>query len=407
LLLTDNAGVDLDLLDRLRSPAGEDALATASALIGPGGRADRLAAATAMRRKGFPADLAAAALTQATLRASAMGKFGADAPRLFYTRSGLEQATRGVVAARRASRLVGAGIERVADLGCGLGADTLSFARAGLRVLAVEADPLTAAIAKSNVDAVGLSETVDVLCADATAVDLSTVDAVFCDPARRDGPRGRRLFDPSGYSPPWSFVAGLAARVPATVLKLAPGLDHALIPEAAEAEWVSVDGDVVEAALWHGPLAVTARRATVLRAGVHELTGSGHETAPVGARRRHVYDPDGAVVRAHLVAEFADGIGGTLADRRIAYIFTDEPVATAFGAGFEVIAELPYGLKSLRSALRARGIGALEIRKRGLAIEPDRLRRDLRLAGPDSATLILTRVDNGPIALLCRRHRLG
>jgi hypothetical protein len=82
-------------------------------------------------------------------------------------------------------------------------------------------------------------------------------------------------------------------------------------------------------------------------------------------------------------------------------------VATAFGAGFEVIAELPYGFKSLRSALRAQGIGALEIRKRGLAIEPDQLRRDLRLAGPDSATLILTRVDDGPIALLCRRHRLG
>ena len=48
----------------------------------------------------------------------------------------------------------------------------------------------------------------------------------------------------SAYSPSWSFVVGLLARVPATVLKLAPGIDHALLPTSAEAEWVSVNGDV-------------------------------------------------------------------------------------------------------------------------------------------------------------------
>ena len=57
----------------------------------------------------------------------------------------------------------------------------------------------------------------------------------------------------------------------------------------------------------------------------------------------------------------------------------------------------------MRAALRTRGIGALEIRKRGVAVEPDQLRRDLRLAGSGSATLVLTRVDATPIALLCRR----
>jgi hypothetical protein len=236
---------------------------------------------------------------------------------------------------------------------------------------------------------------------------LSNVDAIFADPARRDTDSGRRLFEPSAYSPPLSFVVSLAERVPSTVLKLAPGIDHQLIPDSAEAEWVSVDGDVVEATLWLGPLAEAPRRASVLRNGEHVLTGSGRRTAPVGPRHRYVYDPDGAVVRAGLVAEFAATIGGCIADPHIAYVFTEQPTATPFGSGFEVVAELPYGLKSLRSALRAHGIGALEIRKRGLAVEPDRFRRDLRLAGPESATLILTRVDDGPIAVLCRRLPLG
>jgi len=72
------------------------------------------------------------------------------------------------------------------------------------------------------------------------------------------------------------------------------------------------------------------------------------------------------------------------------------------GFPFEVIEELPFPLKQLRSALRTRGIGRLEIRKRGVAVEPDRLRRALRLSGGAEATLVLTRVRERPTALLCR-----
>src|SRR5690606_2969375 len=141
-----------------------------------------------------------------------------DAGRLLFTRTGLEQATRCVVADRRAARLAAAGVRSVADLGCGIGADTLAFDRAGLTVRAVEADPVTAAVAATNVRACGLSGTVSVTCGDASTIELSDVDAVFCDPARRDA-GGRRIFDPAAFSPPWSFLVGLPARVPATVLK--------------------------------------------------------------------------------------------------------------------------------------------------------------------------------------------
>jgi len=397
------------MVGRLRTAEGRAALAAADAALD---RGDPLAAAQALRSAPIDAgpidpDLAAAALTQATLRRRAVGKFGEAAGRLLYTRTGLEQATRAVVADRRAARLAEAGVRTVADLGCGIGADTLAFARAGLTVRAVEADPVTAAVAAANATECGADRTVTVTCADATTVDLSGVDAVFCDPARREA-SGHRLFDPAAFSPPWSFLTQLPARVPATVLKLAPGLDHALIPDDAEAEWVSVDGDVVEATLWHGPLAAVPRRATVITGTVvHSLTGSGLTTAPVTGVRRYLYDPDGAVVRAHLVAEFASTVEGGLADPRIAYVFADAPVATPFATALEVVAQLPYGLKPLRAALRAHGVGSLEIRKRGVAVEPDRLRRELRLAGDESATLVLTRLGTRPTALLCRRVPAG
>src|SRR6185295_4930950 len=117
-------------------------------------------------------------------------------------------------------------------------------------------------------------------------------------------------------SPPWDFVVGLASRVPRTVLKLAPGIGHDLLPPGAEGEWVSVDGDLVEAAFWCGPLASADRRATLMP-GKAELTGSGLARAPVGPVGRYVYDPDPAVVRSHLVAEFATTVGGHLADPEI------------------------------------------------------------------------------------------
>jgi SAM-dependent methyltransferase len=384
--------VDAEQLAALRTPEGVKALATAAELAG----GDPLAAAAALRGSGVPASLAAAALTQAGLRRRAAGKFGVDADRMFFTRAGLEQATRSAVAGRRAARLRAAGVRTLADLGCGIGADAIAAARAGIIVYAREADPGTAAVAAANAEVLGLGG-ITVITGDATAADLSGVDAVFCDPARRRD--GRRVFDPAAYSPPWDFVASLPERVPRTALKLAPGIDHALVPPGAEAEWVSVRGEVVEAAFWCGPLAEVPRRATLV--GVAELTGSGDAKAPVGTVRPYLYDPDGAVVRAHLVAEFAATVDGHLADPEIAYVYTDAPMPTPYARCLEIEEVLPFSLKRLRARLRERGVGRLEILKRGSALEPERLRRDLRLSGPAAATLVLTRVAGAPTALIC------
>ncbi len=390
--------MDPETLAVLRTPEGSDALAAADEVAG----GDPLAAAMALRSRGLEPSLAAAALTQTDLRRRAAGKFGPVAARMFFTRAGLEQATRSVVADRRAARLAAAGVTTLADLGCGLGSDALAAARAGIRVHAVDADPLTAAVAAANAEAAGLAHLVTVACADATTVPVERYDAVFADPARRRS-GGGRVFDPKAYSPPWDFVAGLAGRVPRTVLKLAPGIDHALLPAGAEGEWVSVGGDLVETAAWCGPLAAVARRATLLPGGA-ELTGAG-VPAPCGTLGRYLYDPDPAVVRSHLVGEFAETVGGRLADPDIAYVYADDPLDTPFARRLEITDVLPFSLKRLRALLRERGVGRLEIRKRGSALEPDQLRRDLRPAGPNAASLVLTRVAGAPTVLLCAVDR--
>lgn len=410
---TPGAGTDPAVgVEALVTGRGRQALDAAAALD-PG---DPLAAAAAMRRQGYEPPLAAAALGQATLRARAAAKFGPDAARMFFTADGLQQATRPVVAARRAARLAAAGLHHVTDLCCGIGSDALAFARAGLTVHAVDADPATLAVARANAEALGLSDRITVECADATTITLPTRPAgevgpeaaIFCDPARRAG--GRRVFDPDAYSPPWSFLMTLTDRP--TCLKLGPGIGHDRLPPGAEAEWVSVAGEVVEAALWCGPLAQVPRRATVIRpsgpTGVTEtaeMTGSGDREAEVGPVRSYLYDPGGAVIRAHLVAELGDQLGATIADPTIAYLYGDQLIDTPFAKGYEITDVLPFSVKRLRALVRERGIGQVTVKKRGSAVEPEELRRALRpglRSGGSAAVLVLTRVAGKPTAILCR-----
>jgi hypothetical protein len=132
------------------------------------------------------------------------------------------------------------------------------------------------------------------------------------------------------------------------------------------------------------------------------LTGTGAQEAPVGPVRRFLYDPDPAVVRAHLVAELAADLDATLADPSIAYLYGDQARPTPFARCLEITDVLPFSLKRLRALLRERRVGRVEIRKRGSALEPEKLRRDLRLSGDEAAGLALTRVAGAPMVLVCR-----
>ncbi|MFI6505237.1 methyltransferase domain-containing protein [Nonomuraea typhae] len=382
--------MDLDAFLALLTPRGRKALDEAVELTGT----DPVKAATQLR-KTYDSVLTSAALTQAGLRERAVAKFGDDARLMYFTPHGLEQSTRAEVAAHRAARLSEAagGPVRVLDACCGIGGDALALARAGHTVDAVELDPLTAAVARANAEALGLRVSVRV--GDAGDVAPEDYGALFADPARRTS-KGR-TFDPQAYSPPWPVVMDLVGRARRSCLKVAPGIPYEYIPEAAEAEWVSFKGEVKEAALWTpGP---AGRRATILPGG-HTLTATGVRPA-VGELGRYVYEPDGAAIRAHLVGEVAEMVGGRLLDPMIAYIAGDEAVETPWAARYAVEEALPFSLKRLRAALRAREIGNVTIKKRGSAVDIERLRRDLRLSGDKSGVIILTRIMNHPFVLIC------
>ena len=362
---------------------------------------DALKSVADLRKAGHSPARVAAVLSQSRLRARAASKFGPFAERMLFTEAGLEQATRLKVAALHAGRFQRAGLTSIADLGCGIGADALAIAALDIAVMAVEKDEVTAALAAFNLAPWSNAR---VEHADATEVDLAGIDGIYLDPARRDG--ARRLNNPSDWTPSLDFAFDLASRYP-TGIKLGPGIDRDLIPEDAEAQWVSVDHDVVELGLWFGVLARPGiRRAALVitAAGSFELTAAEDSAdAEVGALGEYIYEPDGSVIRARLIGDLARQLDARMLSDSIAYLTSDTAVATPFATCFKVIDSFPYDEKRLKKELATRGIGTLEIKKRGIDVDPAQLRKKLSLKGKVSATVILTRVAGRHTALLCER----
>lgn len=396
--------MDADAIRLLLTPDGMRALSRAEA-FGATSAGSISAAVTALRRDGYAPDVTAAALTEARLRQRARAKFGDFAASMLFTDDGLQQATRLAVAALHAGRFRTAGVHRVADLGCGVGGDALALAGIGLEVSAIDADEATAACAAYNLAPFPTATVEHGLAQDA---DLEAVDAAYCDPARRSGADGdsRRLRDPSQFSPSLDWVYSLADRLPLGI-KLGPGHPHDDIPPDCEALWVSDRGAAVELGLWFGSLAREGHRygALVLSPdGAAEIAGDEHpEPVPIRTLGGVLYDPDPAVIRARALPRLAAALQAGAISPDIAYLTADDARPTPFASAFDVVAVLPLQPKRLRAEIHARGIGSLEIKKRGADIDPAALRRALAPRGDGEAVLFVTRVQGRHRAILAKR----
>jgi SAM-dependent methyltransferase len=410
---------------------------------------------TRLRRTWQP-DQAAALLDQARLRRKAGDKFP-HPERLLFTGDALQQASSRAVAVYRAQQFALAFHRSpitdhrspitdhrspitdhrspitdhrspitdhrlpvtVADLGCGIGADTIALAEIGLSVLAVERDPVRARLAAENVAALGLTAQVKVVCGDwlaltpalsqrergpASALPLplgegwgeGRIHAAFIDPSRRAGEQ--RIFRLDAMEPPISAVLALLEHVPTLAVKTLPGIADEDIPPNAEVEFISQRGAMKEALLRFGDLRTGAARRATLLPGPHHLDSNASlDQVLAGEPLSYLYEPDAAVIRGTLVRHLATQLGASQLDSTIAYLTSERTLQTPFARGWAVLRHGPFHLKTLNRWLRELEVGAVVVKKRGSAIDPDELRSRLKITpGGQDVTVFLTRVQGRP-----------
>ncbi len=343
-----------------------------------------------------------AVLETATLRQRARAKFSRAAD-MFFTDLALQQASAETVANYRAQRYLNAEFSLVADLGCGIGGDSLALA-AKMKVLAVDNDLLNLAMARENLRAYRRAENFQPVQADLAQLGPVAVEALFADPSRRDE-QGRRRYSVADYRPPLGLFQNWCRLVPHQGIKIGPGVNYAEVPPEPEVEFISLHGEVREAVLWFGRLRSEARRRATLLPGLHTMTDVPVEPVPVVRPRRYLYEPDGAVIRAHLVEQLAQSLDACKIDPDIAYLTSDRFRATSFARCYVLEDTLPFQLKRLRHYLRQRHVGQVTIKKRGSPLDPDVLRQQLRLSGePEHRIIFLTHVKGKAMALIGREH---
>ncbi len=413
-----------DALEFLANDEGVALLASASALP-----EDRLVRITTLRRK-FPPEIVQVAVEQLELRRRAKAKFS-NAASMFFTPEGLEQSTSESLAAYRASRFPLN--SPILDACCGIGGDAVALSRRA-RVLSVDSDPAVAFCAQHNValsqKEVGDRSQTEVLCANAISLDLAAlrkndVQFAFFDPSRRADSRAggrKRVANSREYSPPLSWTNHLREHFAGTAVKVSPAIDdETLLATGGRVEFISDRGECKEAALWFDDLAKdfpslppisyemigfqsdAKYSATLLRPGTPPVTLHPFECPPIllSDPQEWLYEPDPAVIRAHLLPELGSIIGASLIDFSIAYMTASKEIEIPFASSYKIIETLPFNFKLIQAKLRQLGGKITVVKKRGVIHEPDQVRKSLKPCGEAEYTLVLTHRGEKQIAMIC------
>lgn len=377
-------------------------------------------------RKEFQPNQASALITLVTLRQRAAKNFP-QAEQLYFTRESLEQATAWEVARYRAAWIhKNAPPGKILDLGCGIGGDLIHLAQYR-EVIAYEMDPVRACFATANVDALGISDQVEV-CArdwveDMRGGNLPSAAAAFVDPARRVN--GRRVFHVEKMIPPLSTVLALKEQIPMLCIKLMPGIKDKEIPVGSSVKFISHQGTCKEAMLWvattQSENVQSSRSAAVYLSGNGYLSGNvverqqdqawieidaSQQQPPLGKLEpdHFLHEPDPAVIRAGAFWELCQQMNGWLFDPQIAYLVTCSQQSSPLVQSFRVLEVHAFNLKQLNQRISVLNIGQVELKKRGMPFEPESIRGKLKLIkGGIAGVVIFTRQGANRLMIIAER----
>lgn len=376
-----NFADEVSVLQALRaSPDLLDAITTATADESEFHLQERL-------RRDFPVELVRAALTLQDLRrkAAASGKF-TKANEMWFTATGLEQATSEPVARHKAKRFGGL----VWDFCCGIGGDSIALAE-HCDVRSVDVDPAMCLRTEWNADIYRVRQRVTTLAKDVLQVQERD-GLLHIDPDRRPGgqQRMRRIED---CSPNLEVLKGLITEFRGGAIKLSPASNFTGKFANVEIELISLNGECKEATIWFGDLADRdSFRATSLPSGETLAADPLSARADLSPPQEFVFDPDPSIVRSGLLDVLAERLKLMRLDDAEEYLTGGQMLKSPWVQPFRVLEVIPNNDREVRAACRKLDFASVEIKCRHVPIAVEQVRRKLPLEGSRPGVLIFARV---------------
>ena len=380
-------------------------------------------------RKQISPERSALVMEQAKLRIRARKKFSRP-ENMFFTRRGLEQSSGKLIAQYKAMRF--AGLANVADICCGIGGDLIGLAKRGIRsntynpsqlaapqpnkidasemrTVGVDADELTCLFAKRNLEASGLdSELNSVEQVEFDQFDPGSMDGIHIDPDRRMKDRTVRG---DHFSPSLQSIYERVSKDCNLAIKVAPATSLGdYHPESLQREWIGDHRECKQQILWSGPFSnagyrtatYIGRNGLISQISIQE-TQMDQPVQMFDSIHEFVYEPHAAVLAAGMTDVIARQYGLRRFTSQIVYLTSDQVIDDPLLSRFQVLQILPMSLRKTIKILKSLEVGLVEVKKRGIDNVTAEQYGRMKIAGPNKATLILTRLGKTRIVIIAKR----
>ncbi|WP_367344501.1 methyltransferase domain-containing protein [Methanomethylovorans sp.] len=288
---------------------------------------------------------------------------------LFSDEDGLRFATPWAVAAYRAKRLK---CSSLVDISCGIGGQTVYFARECDVVYAIEIEPAKIKLARKNCRLFGL-DNVEFICGDALSEDvigqIPTVDVVFSDPARAATEDKRDIYKLTPHIP--DVLKAYSEKSNNFAFEVPPQLTPERIPFDCELEYLSLNGELNRLNLYFGNIK-TCNRSAIALPGPIKLCGKGEHIEEIKITDTkepgiYLYEPDPSIVKAELLPELMTELSGEVSIFRMdnkrlmltSNILVDHPMMKN---AYRMVFSAEFIPSAINSELKKQGYGKVLLR---------------------------------------------
>lgn len=226
---------------------------------------------------------------------------------LYSDKDGIRFATPQAVAQYRAKRLK---CETLADISCGIGGQTIFFAKECNFVYAVEIDPQKIEYAKKNCKLHSL-DNIKFICGDALSPDvieqIPKVDVIFSDPARPAEEDTRKVMSLEPGIPNVMFA--YSDKTNNFVFEAPPQMPPGRIKFDCEREYLSLNGQLNRLTLYFGDLNKCERSAVSLPDGAYiSSTDISSDIKDTQSPKMYAYEPESSVVKADMLPQLVESL---------------------------------------------------------------------------------------------------